>query len=787
MAISLKQYIEDSYSLTPDNYCTYYLKPDYNISNKDNISIANAFSYAWKPLIKRTKIESKTTHIELPKQLYFTITIKKGDIGFYISIPQEYNTLMSGKMATVWPKAELRQQELTPILDHNNAVVGELIQKDYSFKSLNCSTKDLYPLTNLLGITKSLTDKQEVRITLVVSPVGKHNWIEKQKLQLQDYRNGKIKGLDKTRNEKLFDVGVKAGEVVVDTFIEINEFFIDSIFGFFEDTPTKKKDKKIEVTINDKSKGPTITDLSEYTRYKLNSEVFVGRLLISATGGNMEQNRLCVASVANSYRDLQGDNELILKTIPPKDTVKTLVDINSKLVKLNKQLIFSDREVAKFIQLPQKDLQHEYNLDRIDTREVTIPKRLQGGNIRIGVAEDKGKPITTTFYEDINVLSLAKCIIGPQGVGKTTLLKRICRDFHKAGYSNFILDYVENCETAREVAEALPKEDLIVYELGYKHFIPALAYNEVSSKITEDMDVWDRVHYATLIAEQLEILLNAVTTEGITELTAPMMRYLNAASMVTFIRPGATIGDAFKVLKYPKVRAEAVSYAKHSRCFKLTSDVFYSLEELDRVEKKIIVGNRDDLIVGIINRITILNKNQYLNAMLEADIDLDQDFTKFIDQGKTIVVMIPQHKFTNPMIRDVLATYLISRLWLCVQLREDNKHAKLCNLVMDEVAMVPTALKFLASYITEFRRHRLGTVFVMHYLKQLKALLTALKSSGASYIILPLTEKENLQELKEEISPFSIEEAMSLKEHTSLNVINAGSEYARFVTKQPKI
>lgn len=784
----IKAYIDDSYKIAPDDYTTYYIRPDYTVSNKDNISIANAFSYTYKPLIKRAKINFQDTKIELQKQLYFTTILKKGDVRFYISIPKDYNMLMKGKMSTVWPKVELREEELKPLIGViDNAAVGELIQKDYHFKSLNCSTKDLYPLTNMFGITKSLREGEEVRITLVIEPYGKFNWIEKTKHELQDYREGKEKALEKSRNERIFDAGMKIGEGAVDLFIDINTFILDATLGLFMDDTDKKdkNNKDIKITIEDKNKGPNISDLSDYSRYKLNSEVFAGRILITSTGGNLEQNKLNLISCANSFRDLQGDNELILKLINKKEAFNTIIDINSRLVRLGKKNIFSDKEIAKFIQLPQKSLQEQYGLSAIDTREVTIPERLLGGKIRIGIAEYKGKDITTTFYEDINVLSLAKCIIGPQGVGKTTLLKRICKDFYKAGHSNLIIDYVEDCETAREVSEAIPTKDKVVYRLGYKDFIPSLAYNEISRRITEDMDIWDRVHYATLIAEQLELLLNAVTMEGITELTAPMLRFLNAASMVTFIRPGATIGDVFKVLKYPKEREKAVSYAKHSRCFKLTSDIFYSLEELDKVEKKV-VTNRDDLIVGIINRITILNKNQYINAMLEAEVDIEQDFERYIAEGKTIVVMIPQHKFPNAMIRDVLCTYFLSRLWLCVQLREDNKHAKLCNVVMDEVAQVPTAMKFLSSFVTEFRRHRISTCFVMHYLKQLKALLTALKSSGSSYIILPLTEKENLQELKEEIAPFSIEEAMNLKEHTSLNIINCGSQYARFIARQPK-
>ena len=39
------------------------------------------------------------------------------------------------------------------------------------------------------------------------------------------------------------------------------------------------------------------------------------------------------------------------------------------------------------------------------------------------------------------------------------------------------------------------------------------------------------------------------------------------------------------------------------------------------------------------------------------------------------------------------------------------------------------------------------------------------------------TEKENLESLREEITPFTIEEGMKLKPHTSINVVNFGNQY----------
>ena len=163
------------------------------------------------------------------------------------------------------------------------------------------------------------------------------------------------------------------------------------------------------------------------------------------------------------------------------------------------------------------------------------------------------------------------------------------------------------------------------------------------------------------------------------------------------------------------------------------------------------------------------------------------NITKLIEEGKSIFIHIPQTKFPNQNTRDILTTFFISRIWLAVQLRENNKDARLCNVIFDEVHQVPTTARFLSNHITEFRRHRLGLILSCHYLKQMKELLIALKSSGASYVLIAGTEKENLESLREEITPFTIEERMKLKPHTSINVVNFGNQYAKFIASLPKV
>ena len=781
---SQKEYF---YETVADPFTIFKIVPDYNLTNSNNIALVNVFSSIYKT--PRQRFSFKRGY-ELPNQVYFDIVFKKGQANFYLSVKEEYGELLKNKMHTIWNNAKITKVDnIESGMSFKNTEVCELILKDYNFKSLSVSRGDLYPLTNMMGILKMLSDNETVRVNIAIEPTKRSNWVDIAKDEYKQYESGKIVNNDTDKREELIKLGFTGAEAIVNLYIEMRLLLLESILGII--TSEEKEDKlninlKID-SLEEIKKTNKYSGLTVETNYKMTSDVFKVRISILSSSLDNSRAKLNMLSVANSYKDLNSDNSLVIKLLTKSQQERLFNDVMENYIKPSKYCILSDKEVSKLIQLPQKDLQNEYKIQSIDTREIDIPEQLQKGLVRIGVAEKQGKKITAYWSKDKNVMALAKVFVGPQNAGKTTAVKRTVKDCYKAGYSNIVIDFIENCQTAKEIEEVISEKDKIILELGNKDYIPALAYNEVSSLITEDMDPWDRINYANLISEQVEYLINAVTDSGTGELTAPMIRYLHAASMVTFIRPGATINDVFLVLRRWDKRNEAIRYAKYSKCFEKDDDIFYDLEELHERDKEgKIIGTRESLIIGILNRIVILQKNPFIKAMLGSGINKEDNITKWIEDGKSIFIHIPQTKFPNQNTRDILTTFFISRIWLAVQLRENNKDARLCNVIFDEVHQVPTTARFLSNHITEFRRHRLGVILSCHYLKQMKELLTALKSSGASYVLIAGTEKENLESLREEILPFTVEEGMKLKPHTSINVVNYGNQYAKFITSLPK-
>lgn len=223
--------------------------------------------------------------------------------------------------------------------------------------------------------------------------------------------------------------------------------------------------------------------------------------------------------------------------------------------------------------------------------------------------------------------------------------------------------------------------------------------------------------------------------------------------------------------------------------YKPDSNLFFELDSINEYDKggKKVIGTKtaNRSLEGVLSRFTQLTKVPFLEAMLHADIDPSHDFDKWIQEGKSIFIMIPQNLFPNPKTRDIITTYFVTRIWLAAQIREDNSDSRLCNLIFDEVHQMPNTASFIAEHVNEFRRHRLGLTISCHYLGQFAALEEAMLSKRTNYIICQGTQKDNVKKLQEEIAPFTLDDLAKLKLHEAICSINYTSNRHNFIGKLP--
>ena len=764
-------------------YVTYKLIPDINIKNNQNINIVQSMASTFLKPIERVS----TKGVIEPMKFYFDIELTKDSANFYLTLPTNVEEMVINKAKTVWNKANIHVEELENNFNIKTTELAELVLKDYTFKSLNTDKGDLFPLTNLLSMTKALTEKERVRVSICLEPLKRTNWIDKAQAEYKDFKKGKKMDRTVKLSEQLTKWGLQGIEKGLEMYINLQLLKFEVLFGVMFPEKTEETKQEILVNIQQQSinNGVILDGLSHHSTYKRTSEAFLSRILILADGDNAERTKMNLLATANAYKDLNADNELVMR-LPNRKYIPEVLKHNFDG---SYELVVSDKEASKLIQLPQITLQKLYNLENIETREVMPPKEALTGKIRVGevALNSKNKTVTVYFSDNVKKVSFTNVVMGAEGCGKTTQIKRIAKECSWQGYSNILIDFIEDNKLAKEVMAGIDADKTIILRIGDKGFIPALAYNEVSKLITEDTDSWMKIHYASMIAEQVEYLINSITSSTTGELSDAMVRLLNAACRIVFVKPKTTIGDVLDVLLRHDKRLKAVEYAK--TVYKPDSNLFFELDSINEYDKggKKVVGTKtaNRSLEGVLSRFTQLTKVPFLEAMLQADIDPAHDFDKWIQEGKSIFIMIPQNLFPNPKTRDIITTYFVTRIWLAAQIREDNSDSRLCNLIFDEVHQMPNTASFIAEHVNEFRRHRLGLTISCHYLGQFAALEEAMLSKRTNYIICQGTQKDNVKKLQEEIAPFTLDDLAKLKLHEAICSINYTSNRHNFIGKLP--
>lgn len=712
--------------------------PDFNIDNKKVLGLVENIHF-YRPLLKRFEYEKKKDLLHLHEQhiLTYEILMSKDDVSFYIGFDEELKENIETELNVCWSNATFKKTHCTLLGE-----TQELELAEHYFLSLDTDLRGEYPLSNILETQNTLKDGEKILIRLELSPASL-TWNRGVEECIKDFEKGIV------ASKNAFapgDLALKVADTGLQTIYGAINFFSSLIVDDEIEPETLTNNRYAKLLRNGLS-----TDTKGKSRYN----AYDTRIIITI---DSNRTNMLFRNIEKAFNSMAGDNKFILV----------------KESKYKNRLC--SKEVAQIMQMPTKYYQQTYKMSHKETKEVAVPKELQKGNIPIGTAEKQGTAVTTYWPNNKNVLSLPKIVIGSMGAGKSEYTKRFAIEAAKKGDSVIVFDYIKNCELSEEIAKHV---NAIKIDLSNPSNLFAMAYPE----ITPGASAWDKLKTANILSRQVEYLINSLVEEP---LKPRMTRYLDAACKVVFIHEGAKICDVINVLMNWKVRNEYIRKAKYSECFDENDMEIVDLDSLhDRDNEGKIVGTKENKIDGIIDRLTVLQKDIYLRAMLKANINYEQNFSKWIDEGKVILIQIPEHTFTNKQIKDTLVTYFMSRIWLSALQRKN--HDRVCHILTDEIHQVPTSAKLVANVITEARKFGIDFYFTIHYLKQFKVLHDAIKSSGASYMLLAGTEKENAVALEEEIKPFEVEEVINLKPFQSLNAINYGNQYSKFISQLPPL
>lgn len=775
-AMKLREFVQ----VMKPEYLYIQLVPNYSIRNNSTYKLARTINSFYKNIFQSIQkdqekainflgreflIGTKYNINPNPKVSYY-IYIEKDKIHFYLIIPEKYYSIIREKINDTWQGITTYTVEELPRFDAA-ATKYQLCYTKENGLSLAVDRRANELLESNLNIVDVLEQDDKVGIFYNFIPTSQFGWRSSYYSTLEKIR----KNIPVDRNK------INTGYILRIMLSTISDLIADVTSVFAGKNTMLGEGNSVSALERAISRLSSRT-VSNATLRKGNDIVINTQVLTMSESPDKLRERNNAKSIAQSFDSITEDNSLVGKPYRGKlNPLKLKIDG----VELNK---FSSEECGNFLALPGRSLLERYNfIEKIQTQETEVPEDLREGIMNLGESVFKGNPQAAYLSDDFDYRMLSLVLIGPNRSGKSKFLANIARDAITAGECVIIPDFIGSCQLSTEIASAFPGEKVLRIKCDDYATMQGLGYNEVPPSNDPFMQYKNAKEQAAL----LMTLVDSINSED-ANFTAKMGRYMESASLAVFLS-GGSINDVFSVLMNHKKRREFIDRIPTSQTANMEEYIDYLLE-LDNIERGNVVGTRSHYITGAVDRLHRLKVNAYLEMMLKKGIEKNVNLVKEIQKNQLIVIEMPQRMFLTDNEKDVYVTYWLTKLWLSLQIREqqiqDRKKMIKVNLIIDELYQVNNAEKFLTWKLSQLPKFNLKPIISCHYLNQIRIVREELRSANASYMLLSGCDKKNYTELESELYPYKEEDLLSLKRYHSLNLIKCNEGYGKFITKLPK-
>lgn len=717
-----------------------YLKliPSKSIRNNRTYSILDLVNKMYLNLNKLIKIEDNKLIIRTQLKASYYIHITKEKINFYFIVPKLFYSKFRVKFKEIWKSVEIKEVNSIPIITGSQY---QLIYKNKDFLSTSTDMRNNDLLSANMSAVELLQDGEEAGIL--------YNFIPTSEKQCNYFKSTCQKFIKEYKNTNVKYTSNAIANVVI-KILSYSIDFINSTLNFLFDL--KQVDKQVN-----------FNKLSNNTNKKATSDICKTQIVLSSKAKTTNREKSIIDTISNSYSVIEDDNEFICKKI--KHNIRTL---NTSVY-----------ECGNFIALPGADIIQQFpqiNHNRVYNKD--FPKCLATGDILIGNSI-KNTPVY--YSTDKEISRLGRVLMGGMGCGKTYYMQNLAKSIIAKGDGLVVLDIIRDCSLAESIKQVTPKDKLIEIDCSNPEQLQGFCYNEL---ICNSSDKYRKLAKCMEKGTQLHILLNTINSD--TKLTPRMLRYFYAACTVVFYKNiNASFKKIIEVLLYPDVRKNLLESLSEVEK-KLLSDEIKDLCDLDKVNKNGTTENYDSKIDGIIDRISMLKTNLYTKLAYNTPGNNNIDFVKALDQNKVIIIKAREEDFTNRNIRDLIATFYLSKVWLAKQIKANTR----TEIFIDEINLFPTAQIILQDILTECRKYSLIPTISLHFLEQCtKKCKNAILSSGCSFLLLAGADVKCFIELKELFNKegYTETDLLELKRYHALCLIrNEDNVYSAFVVRLPK-
>ena len=771
-SINLTEYL----SIVKPTYIYYKLTPTTNSRNHKTDKFENMINKLYMDMSKRIDKQKKSFIVNTDAKMSYYIYIEKGgEVGFYFIIPEFFKSQFKDKISNSWNGVAITEVDNGEVPQFSdNCTKYALTYTKEDGLSLETNKSDNHLIDANINILDVLEEGDKVGIFYNFQPMG---WYQQKTFSTKYHETmnklDKLKPVDKNKGDMRY---------VLKSIVKVVYSIIDGIMN-----PGGRKQSTSEFSSAEmallRMMGKTYCETSSSTKRKESSKVVKTQILVLSESKDDKREKANAESLTNSFSVISGDNSLGIKKI--KNHKFNMENFN--IVDTKKTSITSDLEISNFIALPSKDKLKEKHIDCISITEKTVPEELREGDIFIGNAPIKGDTMEAYISDDDQIGNLPIVIEGGQNAGKSTLSENmvVMANRAKKKEANVVFDFIKECELSENMSRNIPKEDQIILDLTTLEGLQGFGFNEV--EYTDIMSDIELMKIANKQTQQIVNLVDAINDCG-DPLSPRMRRFLSAACFLAFVHPNQALSNIIEILEDYTVRYKYIENIPESVKEFMKSKV-RTLQELDDKGKDgNIKGTNGSKIEHILDRISLLRDDFMLETMFDKPIKDNLNFTKAINEGKTILIKMPESEYSTQYVKNVIVTFFMSKVWLASQLRKVDKDSTRVNVLIDEVFQAPTCMKLLSRVLPQCRKFKLRMILSIHYINQVKEIAEPLKAAGCSFMLLQGTEKANFKALENEFENlgYDMETLLNLKQYQSLNLIKIKNGYAAFVTQMPK-
>lgn len=759
--------LSDYFEVQKPHYLYIKIIPHKSIRNYNSANLCKAIAHTYRSLNRRIYKLSKKLIVEANFKVSFFIDIDKYNTSFYFIVPKFFLNICLEKIKEIWSKATVEVLEEYNFPKDENRSNFQLTYKKEDALSLLVDKKSNEPLNNILPIVDILKNDDKIIVFYNFLPRSQFGWIEQYEETIK-----------KLKNKECVDKKNLSFEYVIKTIVNGAIKILESTLNVLNDLTGNTSAGREAIYEALLTEINSLKDLSNTTLKKKDQTILPTQIMVSSYSEDKDRREINGITVAQSFRCLDEDNQLMYKKVKNNKFKYTDFSLPTDIN------ILSTEEGSNLIQIPGRSLLTQYGINHIKTEEQSVPEELQKGYITLGVNTCKGKKVKAYLEDNKDIGSLPLVCVGRQGSGKTTYITNYVKNANSRKEGVVHIDFIKNNESSKDIADRLSTDDYIILDFSTEEGLQALAYNEI--KYNDNISLFERQALAnrkTVLTLELMNSINEVSEP----MSSKMERYFCAAADIIYLDENATLKYIIKCLQDYKYRSEVIKRIPDELQSEYTEEI-NSLRELDEYNKKNeIVGTKDSKIEGILDRVNLLKRDFYLKKMFNLEPTNNIDFAELLEEGKVILVRLPQAKFKN-YVKNVITTFILTKCWLSAELRgELNEVPKRTHIIVDEISQTPTAETFMESNLTQTRKFGMKYVIAGQYLNQLnKKTIYSLKGAGSTFMLLKGAIKEDFEYFKEEIGEdFTYDDLKNIEEYSSFNLVTYSKGFTTFITKLP--